>query len=369
MQIRCRKCFKKFEDYEPECPRCGALNEKRYKRKDNVEKESKKARFFDSTCNFCGHKKTVFLSACRGCGNEISEHKEIRDENEFIQSVNHIFKKDGLINCNSLKDSNVNLEDWVPASNYKYGVPVDKSVTLFIGGFIIFIIIMMLGHSSVLNFLLIAIFLGLPAMAGVYYFSVNHKSEYLEFSYDVDKKLFINWMKKNDMERDIHSRYAAYIEELSYIEIKQSESLDSIRFIGKEEAKLKSKDIVIDLEYYEDDQGFKGYLIMLAYKFKVPINIITTRAEESLDCENEQPYRMYIRLEKTIKKADETLLNHRSIYFKSLAKNYELLHGETKSGALMTIKSNDYEKLLEDLNRDPFVENGIIEVSVEEWII
>ena len=369
MQIRCRKCFKKFENYEPECPRCGALNEKRYKRKENVEKESKKLRFFDSTCNFCGHKKMMFMSTCRGCGNEISEHEELKDENEFIQSVNHIFDKDGLLDIHLLKDSNFNLEDWVPARNYKYGVPVDKSATLFIGGFIIFIVIMMLGHRSMVDFLLITLFLGLPAMAGVYYFSVNHKSEYLEFSYDVDKKLFINWMKKNDMERDIHSRYAAYIEELSYIEIKQSESIDSIRFIGKEEAKLKSKDIVIDLEYFEDDQGFKGYLIMLAYKFKVPINIIMTHSEETSECENEQPYKTYIRFEETLKEADETLINHRLVYFKSLNRTYELVHGRTKTGAMMTIKSNDYEKMIVDLNKDPFVENGIIQSSIEEWII
>ncbi|MCH4890827.1 hypothetical protein EZV73_24825 [Acidaminobacter sp. JC074] len=362
MMIRCRKCFRKYEDYEPECPKCGTINERDVDKKDKVT-----FKFIEKTCNFCGSKKNPYYGTCRVCGNEIKDHKETIDKRLFRSIVDQAYEKEGLLDTSGLKES-FDISDWLPTRDFKYGVVGEKSMIWFIGVLGSLFAMFLVGSSSEMDLLVLLIVVGLPILLGSFLFGVYHRKEYIDFNYSHDKKLFINWMKKNDMERDMHSRYSAYLTELSFIELSFNENLESIRFVAKTEAELKTKDLTIDIREYEDEILLKTYLYLLSSKYKLPVKVVLAE-EEKEDISVEKPIITYIRIERSVKEADKELMNFRKVYMDGLKDDYDLTYGQTAFGALMVIKSRDKDQLKLDLNRDPYIESGIIEAKLDQWDI
>lgn len=366
MKIRCSKCFKKYDDREGECPRCGTINDRKYDVQDVEEKATtKKAR--GKTCAYCGSQVKMFQQDCPLCGNSNFGKSSNTNPDRMTELACEAFESSGLLSTGQLDDTSMDFNEWQMSFNYKFGTRVGRGTVKWIGYFLLIVFILAVSSWDPVSILLLMIFIGAPCVLLINYFSENWFSEYINIYRDsLQNKINIVYMVPIQGRNYNREQYSADSNNLKHIEIVIGESIEGVRFIAKENSNIHMKDYYIDVKVFEDQDKFKAVMMLLSKRCKFPVYIVRKNEvkEEVISVEKQ-----YVRLDKIIIEPDESVIREHDDFISFMKKHYDIIEGQLGDGRLTLIKSDDYDKMIREMNQDPLITNGYVKAEIMEWQI
>lgn len=342
MKVKCKSCFKIYDDKQGACPECGKINEPLNKKK---------------ACLFCGHRISLFKEACDVCGNGKIDRVSVQNkERMLVDVVDDAYGLSGTLNTKYLDDTMLDIDNWSMSYNYKFGEKANKQMIQIFGYVLLGLFILAIGDSKIKDIMIGVLVIGVPVGLLIHLLSDRFYMSYVNIYQDnIKETVMFHHRLSNENGHYKGSKFFAYIDDLSSIELIHNEALESIRFVAKQESDVNTYKLRV--KGFEDVKALKTVLFLLSKKHDLPIIIIHQSGNIETDS-------IFARYDRTIIEPDIETIHAHQEFMEMFKTKYSVKYVDLEGRSVMVIQTERPDQMKIDMYKDPLITKGYVEIEL-----